>query len=144
MAVGALTAILTAVPLASLGSRREAVDASGRTFAREWLEAALDALEPGAAIVSWWSFSTPLWYGRWVEGRRDDILIIDDRDLLDDGYGSAQGAIEGLLGERPVYVIRLARDLPALASRFRLERVEGVPSPGDIYRVMGRRDDESG
>ena len=43
------------------------------------------ALDEDAVIISWWSFSTPLWYGRWVEGRREDVTIIDDRDILDDG-----------------------------------------------------------
>ena len=94
---------------------------------------------PNAAVVSWWSFSTPLWYGRWVEGRRPDILIIDDRDILDDGYGTASAAIDRYLPERPVYLVRLARDLPPFVERYVLERVEGVPSPGDLYRVVARR-----
>ena len=39
--------------------------------------------------------------------------------------------------ERPVYVVRLGRDLPALAERYELERVPSVPGPGDLYRVVG-------
>ena len=49
-------------------------------------------------IVSWWNYSTPLWYGRWVEGQRPDVTIIDDRTILDDGYGTAQNAIDAFLG----------------------------------------------
>jgi hypothetical protein len=130
---------LVGLALVGVPARQERMDASDETFGREWLDATLAALEPDAAVLSWWSFSTPLWYGRWVEGRRDDIVILDDRDVLDQGFGRVENAIDELLGQRPVYVMRLARDLPALAERYELERVETVPSPGDLYRVLGRR-----
>jgi hypothetical protein len=137
---GALVAgIIGGLVLAAVPGRFASLDASDERFGRVWLEATLQRLEPDAAVVSWWSFSTPLWYGRWVEGRRPDILIIDDRDVLDDGYGTASGAIDRWLPERPVYLIRLARDLPPFVERYVLERVDGVPSPGDLYRVVGRR-----
>ena len=142
IAAGALLSILAgALLLAPLPSRFRVVDASNDRFGRIWLDAAFQHLEPNAAVVSWWSFSTPLWYGRWVEGRRPDVRIIDDRDVLDDGYGTAAAAIDAHLGTRPVYLIRLERDLPAYVERYVLERVEGVPSPGDMYRVLGRRTD---
>jgi hypothetical protein len=129
------------VPLVTpLPARRAAVDATADRFGREWLEAALAALAPRAAVVSWWSFSTPLWYGRWVEGRRPDIVIVDDRDVLDDGFGRAENAIDHYLAERPVYIVRLERDLPAFAARYELEPVPGIPSAGPLFRVLGRRD----
>lgn len=140
--VGALFVVaLVAGALAVVPDRRGHMDASDETFGRDWLEASLSALERDAVVVSWWSFSTPLWYGRWVEGRRDDILIIDDRDVIDDGFGSVEGAVDRFLGERPVYVIRREQDLPGLARRYVLARVDGVPSPGDLYRVVDRRVD---
>lgn len=139
--VGLLVLVLVATPLAGVPGRYDRADASDETFGRDWLEAALGAVEPRAAIISWWSFSTPLWYGRWVEGRRDDIVIIDDRDVLDDGFGSVERAIDQLLGERPVYVIRLEQDLVPLSARYLLERVASVPSPGDLYRVVGQREE---
>ena len=46
-------------------------------------------MQPNAAIVSWWGFSTPLWYAQKVQGRRPDIEIIDDRTRLDQNLGSA-------------------------------------------------------
>jgi 4-amino-4-deoxy-L-arabinose transferase-like glycosyltransferase len=134
-----LIAVLLATSLAVLPERRAGADASDETFGRDWLEATLAALPPGATVVSWWSYSTPLWYGRWVEGRRPDIVIVDDHDVREAGYGTAEGAIDHFLDRGPVYVIRLERDLPALADRYELERVEDVPSPGDLYRVVGRR-----
>ena len=134
-----LMAVLLATSLAALPERQADADASDETFGRDWLEATLAALPPGATVVSWWSYSTPLWYGRWVEGRRPDIVIVDDHDVREAGYGTAEGAIDHFLDRGPVYVIRLERDLPALADRYELERVEEVPSPGDLYRVIGRR-----
>ncbi len=136
-----LVAVLLATSLAVLPERRAGADASDETFGRDWLEATLAALPPGATVISWWSYSTPLWYGRWVEGRRPDVVIVDDHDIREAGYGTAAGAIDHFLDRGPVYVIRLERDLPALAARYELERVEEVPSPGDLYRVIGRRAD---
>ena len=45
-------------------------------------------LEPNAVIVSWWSYSTPLWYAQQVEGLRPDIFIVDDRTMLDLDLGA--------------------------------------------------------
>ncbi len=134
-----LMAILLATSLAVLPDRRAGADASDETFGRDWLEATLAALPPRATVISWWSYSTPLWYGRWVEGRRSDIVIVDDHDIREAGYGTAEAAIDHFMDRGPVYVIRLERDLPALAGQYELERVEEVPSPGDLYRVIGRR-----
>lgn len=139
-AVAALVVVLLLGVLWPLPARHPLMDASGQTHGRTWLEATFAALEPNAAVVSWWSYSTPLWYGRWVEGRRDDIVIVDDRDILDEGFGTAAKAIERYLDERPTYLIRLERDLPALEAAYVLERVDSVPAPGSLYRVIGRRE----
>jgi Protein of unknown function (DUF2723) len=135
----AVAIIVGALVLGTVPARFATLDASRDRFGRTWLDATLERLDPDAAVVSWWSFSTPLWYGRWVEGRRPDLLIIDDRDIIDDGYGSASGAIDRHLPERPVYLIRLDRDLPQFIERYVLDRVDGIPSPGDVYRVVERR-----
>ncbi len=137
-----LLGVLFAVAVAPLPERWRAADLSGDTFGRAWLDATLAALDEDAVVVSWWSFSTPLWYGRWVEDRRPDILVIDDRDVLDDGYGTAEGAVDAHLGRRPVYVVRLEADLARMAERYQLSRVDGVPGPGDLYRVVGRLPDD--
>ncbi len=133
-AVG-LVGILLVTGVAPAVDRYGAMNAADETWGREFIEATFAALEPEAVVLSWWSFSTPLWYGRWVEGRREDITIIDDRDILDDGYGDVAAAIERFLGERPVYVIRIERDREALATSYELEPVPGVPA--ELYRVLG-------
>jgi hypothetical protein len=139
VATAALVAVLLLTVALGIPERRGAADASNQTHGRDWLEATLAALPPGSAVLSWWSYSTPLWYGRWVEGRRSDILVLDDRDIRAAGFDDVQGAIDHYLGTRPVFVIRLAADLPAVAEHFELERVDTVPSPGDLFRVVGRR-----
>ena len=115
--------LLLPVPGASAAAgpvrRRPGPLVDGRTFA---------ALDPNAVIVSWWNYSTPLWYGQFVEGKRPDVTIIDDRNVLDEGYGTAQNAIDAYLGKRPVYLIRLDRDLPAYRARYHLERVAAIPA----------------
>ncbi|MEA2622425.1 MAG: hypothetical protein QOH61_1335 [Chloroflexota bacterium] len=139
LAASALVGVVLLVPvLASVPGTFDRVDRSDDAAARAWLDATLDVVEPDAVIVSWWNYSTPLWYGRWVEGRRPDVTIIDDRTVLDDGYVTAEGAIDAYLGLRPVYLIRLDRDLPQYQDRYTLERVAGIPADasGTVYRVL--------
>jgi hypothetical protein len=135
----ALAALLVAPTLAAVPERFRQVDQSNWHFAREWLESVLPQLEPDALVVSWWSFSTPLWYAQHVEGRRTDIFVADDRVIIDQGLGSAMQTIDDNLGRRPVYLIRLSRDLPAFEQRYRLSRLS-VPGGRDgwVYRVEGR------
>ncbi|CAN5590277.1 hypothetical protein BH23CHL8_BH23CHL8_20080 [soil metagenome] len=132
--------VLLAIVVLPVPGRLVSQDASSQT-GRPWLEATLGALERDAVVISWWSFSTTLWYGRWVEGRRDDILIVDDRDVLDDGYGTAGAVIERFIDERPVYIVRLEPERLVLAERYLVEPVPGIPY-GNLYRVLGRRAEE--
>ena len=58
-------------------------------------------------IVSWWSYSTPLWYAQLIEDRRPDIFVADDRTRLDLNLGDLTTVIDANLGVRPVYVTRV-------------------------------------
>jgi hypothetical protein len=118
-----------------LESRWTATDRSHETVMADWLDDAMTGLDPGAVVVSHWSTSTTLWYGTLVEGRRPDLLIVDDSDIVYDDLGSVEGVIDGYLGTRPVLVIRATQaDLDALAVRYRLEP---VGRPAGAYRVTG-------
>ncbi|CAN5746761.1 hypothetical protein BH24CHL8_BH24CHL8_04010 [soil metagenome] len=130
----ALMALL-APALVALPATRQRADASDERDARIWLEAAFQALGPDAVIISWWSYSTPMWYGQFVEGRRGDVLVLDDRTIIDQGLVDVSGAIDRYLGERPVYLIRLPREVEAVAAEHALEPVPGIPG-GDIWRVL--------
>ena len=135
--VAGLVALGLLVPTAAgLDARWHAADRSRERWAAEWVDETFTALAPDAAVVSWWSYSTTMWYAQLVEGRRQDILIIDDRTLLDDNLGSAADAIDRLLETRPVYVIRATEsDLQTLRQRF---AIEPVGRPSELYRVTGR------
>jgi len=137
LATGALVLALLGLAAGPAIDRYDSLDASKDTRGRQLLEATFEALEPEAVVISWWSFSTPLWYGQHVEGRRSDVTVIDDRAVLDEGYGDVSAAIEAYLDERPVYVIRLDRDLKALEEAYLLELVPGVPM--QMYRVVAER-----
>jgi glycosyltransferase involved in cell wall biosynthesis len=73
------------------------------------------AVPPNAVIVSWWSFSTPLWYVQRVEQRRPDITIADDRTRLDEHLGDIPDVIDAQLGRKPDAMFA---DQPARVARL--------------------------
>ena len=136
--VGVLAAALLLAPtLVALPARWSVVDESGDRSARDWLDLILDerVAGPDAVIVSWWSYSTPLWYAQHVEGRRPDIRVVDDRTRLDEDLGEIADVIDANLGRRPVLVIQVDPDVLAeLAERYRLSLLP-LPGPQPVYRV---------
>jgi len=112
------------------------VDRSRDVSATTWVNGILPQLAPNAVVVSWWSYSTPLWYARDVEGRREDITVIDDRTILDEHLGDVAHVIDSNIASRPVYVIRLADDLKALQARYVVEPLVD-PIGSGIVRVTG-------
>jgi hypothetical protein len=111
----------------------------------DYVDAVFDALPPNAAIVSYWDPSTPLWYGRFVQGRRPDILIVDDTNIVYEGWGTAEARIASLICERHVFVMRTGEaDLAPIRARYRVEKFMdvrvGALSPSalltqQVYRV---------
>jgi hypothetical protein len=138
VAVVAAAAVLLAPTLFALPQRSRAVDRSQDRVAERWTDDILSALEPNAVVISWWSYSTPLWYAHIVDGRRPDILIIDDRDRVDLNLLDLDQVIDLYLAQRPVYVIRNdARELDQLAERYTLSQL-GSPIVSNVYRVTAR------
>ena len=91
-------------------------------------------------MVSWWSYSTPLWYAQRVEGRRPDLVIIDDRTRLDEGLGDITDVIDAHLGQTSVYVIRDdPSEVARLEARYELEPIDG-PDARSLTRVLSRRE----
>ena len=136
-ALAAVFGVAMVVPGAvDLNARWRAADQSGNTSAPEWLDQAFAAMSPDAVVISWWSYSTPMWYGELVEGRRTDILIIDDSNAVWDQLGTLPAIVERYLGTRPVYVIReSASDIQNLAQQF---AIQPVGRPGNLFLVTGR------
>lgn len=139
----ALAALLVAPTLLAVPARFEAVDMREDRAAASWVDRALRAMEPGAVIVSWWSYSTPLWYAQRVEGRRPDLVIVDDRTRIDEGLGDITDVIDAHLGTNPVYVIRDdATEVAMLAERYELIPIDGHDAHS-LTRVVGRKETTS-
>jgi hypothetical protein len=135
-----LLAVALIVPTLAVAQARYAtVDLHRQTDAAKWLAHVVADVQPNAMIVSWWSYSTPLWYGQRVEGERPDIAIVDDRTRLDENLGGLTDVIDANLGKRPVYVIRVDRnEVALLADRYVLDYIDGVDASA-LTRVVSRR-----
>ena len=136
--VAVILAVVLLVPTAAAAgtaSRRSTTAAS--TIAADWVNHVFDVTEPNAAILSWWSYSTPLWYAQRVQGERPDVAIIDDRTRLDENLGGLTETIDANLGTRPVYVIRAdPREVKLLADRYELDYIDGTDA-SKLTRVIG-------
>ena len=138
----ALIAVVVAIALLvptvfAAPARYRSVDASRQHDAANWVNHVFKVMEPDAAILSWWSYSTPLWYAQRVQGERPDVAIIDDRTRLDENLGGLTETIDANLGKRPVYVIRLDRnEVAMLADRYDLEYIDGKDASA-LTRVVG-------
>ncbi|HEX8940125.1 MAG TPA: DUF2723 domain-containing protein [Candidatus Limnocylindrales bacterium] len=134
----ALAAVLLVPAVSAAPDRLDLLRTVPPTDAQRWLDVTLAALPQRAVVVSWWSYSTPLWYAQRAEGRRPDIWIVDDRTRLDEGLGGLDDVIDAQLGRRPVYLIRPGAEIVDLGSRYRLETVSAVAGLDPLVRVDGR------
>jgi len=136
--IATILAVALVIPtLLDIPTRSRTVDTNRQLEAATWTDHALKTMEPNAAIVSWWSFSTPLWYAQKVQGRRPDIAIIDDRTRLDENLGGLTDVIDANLGKRPVYVIRVdPTEVRMLAGRYDLDYIDGGDARS-LTRVIG-------
>ena len=117
--VGAI-ALVFAVGLAV--TNWSAADRSAERGGDEFIDTVLGALPPNAAILSEWDASTPLWHAQYVLDRRPDVLIVDDTNIVYDGWGTRERRIASLICERPVFIVRLKdQDLIATQAAYRLE-----------------------
>jgi Protein O-mannosyl-transferase TMEM260-like len=139
-AIAILISLALLVPtVIAAPARYAAVDQSGQHAAQTWVDRALGEMEPDSVIVSWWSYSTPLWYEQRVLGKRPDITIIDDRTRLDENLGDLTDAIDANLGTRPVYVLRLdPREVRQLAELYDLQYIDGADATS-LTKVIARK-----
>ncbi|HYN49139.1 MAG TPA: hypothetical protein VER83_09760, partial [Candidatus Nanopelagicales bacterium] len=113
------------------------IDMSADTRAADWSRWALQTMGAGAVVVSWWSFSTPLWYRTILLGERSDLRIVDDRDRLDEGLGSVDDVIRANLEARPVYLVRMPDEIDTLGATWALETIPDPTGIQPLYRVAG-------
>ena len=103
---------------------------------RAWLESLATALPENALVVSWWSYSTPMWYAQFVEGWRPDVTIVDDRTILDQNLGSAQQVVADNVGKRPVFLIRLPNDYGPFLEQYEVRPLPGVTGQ-QLLEIVG-------
>ncbi len=125
------------LPASSIVTEYAAHDQSNNRDADAWVASVHELLPVNAVIVSWWSYSTPLWYHRWVLGERPDLTIIDERDILDDGYRTMNNAIRSHVGERPVYVVLPDWERRSVTDRWELTTVPTLPGFTRLLHVEG-------
>jgi hypothetical protein len=134
----ALAVVLLVSTASDIPARFRAIDRSHDVGAQVWLDRALQLMAPNAVIVSWWSYSTPLWYAQLVQDRRTDIDIIDDRTRLDRNLGEVTDVIDANLATRPVYVIRIDPiEIAMLEERYSLVYLDGSNATG-LTQVLAR------
>ena len=130
--------LLLGPTIATFPARAVFVDRTADQGARPWLDAVLAEMPPDSVVVSWWSYSTPLWYAQQIEGRRPDILVADDRTRLDLNLGEVTDVIDANLATRPVFVIRFdTEELDLLAARYTLTPLKS-PLAFNVLRVTER------
>jgi MFS family permease len=138
IAVGAGAAVLGVsllLPLTTLVVNYQPADQSTNRDADRWVASVYQALPPDAVIISWWSYSTPLWYHRWVLGERPDVTIIDERNIIDDGYSTIDGAIRAFEGKRPLFVLPPEWEVQRVLDLYRTKTVQTYSRYPDIYRI---------
>jgi hypothetical protein len=104
-AVVGVAALIFAVALAAVNWAGS--DRSDDRSAESYAQMVFDALPQNAAILSEWDASTPLWYARYVLDRRPDVLIVDDTNIVYEGWATRERRIASLICERPVFILRL-------------------------------------
>lgn len=135
--VSAILAFILLVPTAiGIRDRWSEQDLSQSTMAQDWLGDAYEYIEPDGVVISWWSYSTLMWYAQLLDDWRPDVTIIDDRTRIDENLGEVPDVIEKYLDTRPVYLVRLSdAEVDALRDRYTIELVGPT---GNLFRVTGR------
>lgn len=126
---------LLLIPLGLAISNWKDVDQSQNRSGEQFVKTVFEHLPPNAALISYWDASTPLWYAHHVERQRPDLMILDDTDLVYGSWGGLGGALDRLVGVRPVYLLRaFDKDGEALKERYRLVPVTTLDTAyGKIY-----------
>ena len=141
---GALVASVLAATLvlpaaAAAPATHSRIDLGDDTAASDWSRWVLETVEEDAVMVSWWSYSTPLWYRTLLLGERPDVWVVDDRDRLDEDLGSVDDVIRANLATRPVYLVRYPSEIADLEAAWQLEVLLDPFGLQPLYRVVGPR-----
>lgn len=115
----ATVVVVAAFAVALIATTLPTVDRSGDRSARTYVDAVFGALPPDAAILSFWGPSAPLWHAQHVLGERPDVLIVDDTNIVYEGWGTPEARIDDLICSRPVFILPIRPSvLEPLRARF--------------------------
>ena len=99
-------------------------DRSGDRSAAAYVDDVFAVLPQDAAILSFWGASSPLWHATLVQDRRTDVLVVDDSNIVYEGWKTREARIASLICERPVFVLRpSAVDLGPILQQYQLTEV---------------------
>lgn len=99
------------VPYQAYAANRHRVpDASATCYA----ETVMERVRPGAVVMSWWVYSTPLWYARHAVGLRPDVEVFNGHwEVVDElPYRLERG--------QPIYLVQPPELIQELALEHRL------------------------
>ena len=127
-AAGPATAIAAAVlAVALVAVNLPTADRSGDTSARTYVDATFATLPPNAAILSFWGPSWPLLHAQRVLGERPDVLIVDDTNVVYEGWVTREARIASLVCSRPVFILPIREaDMKAIRERYTVTKVLSV------------------
>ena len=112
-----------------LGARNwSASDRSDDHSGSAYVDAVFSTLPPNSAILVWWDAASPLWYASYVDGRRPDVLIVDDTNIVYEGWRTREARIATLICQRPVFIIRPGDPETSLTDAYQLAQVLTVPA----------------
>ena len=140
-AAGPASVVVAAVlAVALVALNLPTADRSSDTSARTYVDAMFAALPENAAILSFWGPSWPLLHAQLVLGERPDVLIVDDTNIVYDGWGTREARIVSLVCSRPVFIVPLKEaDMTPIRERFTVTRAltvdVGALAPTAGYRV---------
>jgi hypothetical protein len=139
VAAASVVALGALLPAMAVVSGYRSHDQSQNRSADAWVASVYEHLPPNAVLISWWSYSTPLWYHRWVLGERPDVTIIDERNILDDGYRTMHNAISAHYGQRPVFVVPPSWEYPRIIQDWYTSSVATYPGYSELLQIEGPR-----
>jgi hypothetical protein len=98
------------------------LDQSKNLHAAGWATDTFSSIERDGVVMSWWSYSTPLWYMQKVEGYRRDVIIVNASDWEWENLSQNYSAT------RPVYFIN---EIELINKGWKLIRT------GTLYKLDG-------
>lgn len=113
--------MLLTLPYYLYKSNYKLVDKSRDYAAQEYSKNIFNQVLPNSVILSWWSYSTPLWYRQRVLQERQDIKILNKNKWEWKSY------VDEFILTRPVYIIE---NEPMVAVDYKLIPV------GSVYQVL--------